>query len=143
MERGYIVTPIFKRGCKSDPRNYRPVSLTSVVCKILERIISENIMEHRKSNSLQCQQQHGFTTGRSTATHLLEAANIWSEALNHNVPVDVILIDYAKAFDTVPHIRPGNHIDKFGISGNLLARITAFQTGRRQKVVVNYLHGPR
>ena len=115
-----IVTPIFKRGGKSDLSNYRPVSLTSVVCKIMERIISENKLEHIKSNSLQCPQQHGLTTGRSTTTNLLEAVNIWSEALSHNVPVDVIFLDYAKAFDTVPHIRLGNQIETFGISGNLL-----------------------
>ena len=70
----------------------------------MERIISESILEHVKSNSLQCSQQHGFTTGRSTTTNLLEAVNIWSEALSHNVPVDVIFLDYAKAFDTVPHM---------------------------------------
>ena len=52
-----IVTPIFKKGCKSDLGNYRPVSLTSVVCKVMERMISENILEHVKSNSIQCSQQ--------------------------------------------------------------------------------------
>ena len=102
MER--IVTPIFKKGCKLDPSNYRPVSLTSVVCKVMERIISGSILEHVKSNSLQCSQQHGFTTGRSTTTNLIEAINIWSEALSHNVPVDVIFLDYAKAFDTVSSV---------------------------------------
>ena len=103
-----IVTPIFKKGCKSDPSNYRPVSLTSVVCKVLEIIISENILEHIKNNSLQCPQQHGFTIGRSTTTNLLEDVNIWSEALSHSVAVDVIFLDYDKEFDTVPHIRLGN-----------------------------------
>ena len=99
--------------------------------------MSENILEHIKGNSLQCPQQHGFTPGRSTTTNLLEAVNIWSEALCHNVPVDVIFLDYAKAFDTVPHITLGNQIETFGISGNLLAWIKAFLTGRRQRVVVN------
>ena len=105
--------------------------------KVLEIIISENILEHIKSNSLQCPHQHGFTTGRSTTTNLLEAVNIWSEALRHNVPVDVILLDCAKAFDTIPHIRLGNQIETFGISGNMLAWIKAFLTWRRQRVVVN------
>ena len=103
----------------------------------MERIIPQNILEHVKSNSLQCSQQHGFTRGRSTTTNLLEAVNIWSEALSHNVPVDVIFLDYAKAFDTVPHIRLGNEIETFGIGGNMLAWIKAFLTGRRQRVVVN------
>ena len=55
-----------------------------------------------KSNSLQWPQHHGFTTGRSTITNLLESVNIWSKALSHNVPMDVIFLDYAKAFKTVP-----------------------------------------
>ena len=137
-----IVTPISKKGCKSDPSNYRPVSLTSVVCKVLEIIITENILEHIKSNSLQCPQQHGFITGRSTTTNLLEAVSIWLEALSDNVPVDVIFLDYAKAFNTVPYIRLGNQIETFVISGNMLAWIKAFRTGRRQRVVVNYALSP-
>ena len=84
-----------------------------------------------KSNSLQCSQQHGFTTGRSTTTNLLETVNIRSEALSHNVPVDVIFLDYAKTFDTAPHIRLENQIETFGISRNLLAWIKTFLTGRR------------
>ena len=138
-----IVTPIFKKGCKSDPSNYRPVWLTSVVCKVMERIISESTLEHVKSNSLQCSQQHGFTTRRSTTTNL-EVVNIWSEALSHDVPMDVIFLNYVKAFDTVPHIRLGNQIETFGISGNLLAWIKAFLTGRRLRVIVNSaIHGSR
>ena len=73
-----IVPLILKKGCKSDHSSYRPGSLTSVVYKVLdlEIIISDSILEHIKSYSLQCPQQHGFTTGRSTTTNLLEAVNI-------------------------------------------------------------------
>ena len=77
------------------------------------RIITESILGHIKSNSIQWPQQHGFTTGRSTTTNLLEAVNLWSKALSHN--------DYAKAFDTVSHIRFGTPIETFGISGKMLA----------------------
>ena len=108
----------------------------------MERIISESILEHIKSNSLQCSQQHGFTTGRSTTTNLLETVNIWSEALCHNVPEDVIFRDYAKAFDTVPHIRLGNQIETFGISGNRLVWNKSFITGRRQRDVGNSALSP-
>ena len=135
VERSYSHTDLQKG--MQDPSNYRPVSLTSVVCKVLERIITDIILEHIKSNSIQCPQQYGFTTGRSTTTNILEDVNIWSEALSHNVLVDVIFLNYDKAFDTVPHIRFGNQIEKFGISGNMLAWIKAFLTGRRQRVVVN------
>ena len=103
----------------------------------MERIISENIFEHIKINSFQCPQQHVFTAGRFTTTNLLESVNIWSEVLSHNIPVNVILFNYAKAFDTVPHIRLGNQIEIFDIIRNLLAWIKAFLTGRRQGVVVN------
>ena len=131
------VCPIFKKGNRSDPANYRPVSLTSIVCKIMERIISESIMEHTKANDLQCPQQHGFTSGKSTVTNLLEATNIWTEALGHQAPVDIIYLDYAKAFDTVPHERLCRQVETFGIRGHVLHWIRSFLTGRVQRVAVN------
>ena len=98
--------------------------------------------KHIKSNSLQCPHQNGFTTRPSTTTNLQEAVNIWSEALSHNVSVDFIFLDYAKTFDTIPHIRLTNQIETFGISGNLLAWIKAFLTGKRQRIVVNSALSP-
>ena len=90
--------------CKhSDWSTNRPVSLTSVICKVLEKIIVIQISEHLKANSLTCPAQHGFKAGRSTVTNLLGALNVWTEALMHRHPIDVIYLDYAKAFDTVPH----------------------------------------
>ena len=132
-----VIAPIFKKGSKSDPANYRPVSLTSILCKLLERCIAERITQHIKDNDLTCQEQHGFQTGRSTTTNLLEALNIWTEALSHNIPVDVIFLDYAKAFDTVPHRRLLNKVKALGIDGNILGWIEQFLTGRRQCVKVN------
>ena len=138
MERSYSHTDLQKRM----QVNYRPVSLTSIVCKVMEIIITQIILEHIKNTSLKCPQQHGFTTGRSTTTNLLEAVNIWSKTLSHNVPVDVIFLDYAKTFDTVPYIRLGIQIETFGISGNLLAWIKVILTGRGQRVVVNSALSP-
>ena len=131
------VTPIYKKGDKTDPANYRPVSLTSVLCKLLERILGEDIISHLKENSLLCDQQHGFASGKSTVTNLLEALDIWTEALSHNLPVDIVFLDYAKAFDTVPHQRLLAQIRSFGIKNNILQRIRSFLTGRRQRVKVN------
>jgi hypothetical protein len=132
-----IIAPIFKKGNKSDPANYRPVSLTSILCKVLEKCVANRITEHIFKNNLTCKEQHGFRSGRSTTTNLLEALNIWTEALSHNIPMDIIFLDYAKAFDTVPHKRLINKIKSFGISGEVLEWITQFLTGRRQCVKVN------
>ena len=106
----------------------------------LERVIVQQLVEHIKMNHLDCEQQHGFTSGKSVNTNLLEALNIWSEALMHNIPVDVIYLDYAKAFDTVPHLRLLKQVDSFGIKDKALAWIMAFLDDQRQKVSV---HGER
>ena len=100
-----VITPIFKKGDRSKAVNYRPVSLTSVLCKVLEKIITTAMIKHMKENHLACKQQHGFTKGKSVTTNLLETLNIWTEALMHNIPGDVLYLDYRKAFDTVPHKR--------------------------------------
>ena len=70
-----------------------------------------------KTNSLICPAQHGFKAGHSTVTNLLEALNVWTEALMHRHPIDVIYLDYAKAFDTVPHPRLLRQIYSLGIQG--------------------------
>ena len=135
--REATVVPIFKKGDKTDPGNYRPVSLTSVLCKTLERLIAEETVEHLRVNALTTPQQHGFTSGKSTVTNLLEALDVWTEALSHNLPVDIIFLDYAKAFDTVPHERLLRQLHALGIRGAVLGWFRGFLTERRQRVKVN------
>ena len=67
------ITPLFKKGSKLEPSNYRPVSLTSIVCKIMEKIIRVAIMDHMISNKLIASEQHGFVNGKSCCSNLLEA----------------------------------------------------------------------
>ena len=81
--------------------------------------------------------QHGFTVGRSTTTNILEALNIWTEALQHNIPIDVIFLDYCKAFDSVPHKRLIKQVQSFGIDGEALRWIESFLNNRRQKILAN------
>ncbi len=76
------VSPIYKKGPKSDPGNYRPVSLTSVVCKTLEGIIRDHVMEFINVNNLLSTCQHGFVSGRSCSTQLLQCLDIWTELLH-------------------------------------------------------------
>ena len=94
-------------------------------------------MEHLRTNALTAPQQHGFTTGKSTVTNLLEALDVWTEALSHNLPVDMIFLDYAKAFDTVANERLLNQLHSLGIREELLGWFRVFLTERRQRVKVN------
>ena len=80
--------------------------------------------------------QHGFTKRRSTVTNLLEALNVWTEALSHHLPVDVIYLDLEKAFDKVPHHRLILQLQRYGIKGDILTWIESFLSNRKQLVKV-------
>ena len=99
------ITPIFKKGRKQLPGNYRPVSLTSVACKMMEKLVRNEVMAHMTRNNLLSSLQHGFVHGRSCTTQLLEVLDKWTEAIEKGDSVDAIYLDFAKAFDTVPHQR--------------------------------------
>ena len=111
-----FVTPIHKKGDRSSVRNYRPISLTSPIVKILESIIKDSIQEHLISNNLILPNQHGFTAGRSCATQLLTAINYWTKTLEDGHSVDVL---YFEAFDSVPHNRLIAKLQGLGITGRL------------------------
>jgi len=131
------VKPIYKKGLKSDKANYRPVSLLSVLNKVLETLISERIVDYLMKNGLISKYQHGFVKGRSCLTELLEALEIWVDGLDNRISVDVVYFDIMKAFDTVPHRRLLTILGSFGISGNLVKWIEDYLSGRLQRVVIN------
>ena len=97
------VTPIFKTGNRSDPANYRPVSLTSIHCKMLEHIIHTNIMRHLEQYKVLKDEQHGFRRGRSCETQLALSVNDLAKVLDRQSQADVVIMDFSKAFDLVPH----------------------------------------
>jgi len=99
------VTPIFKKGSRKHPANYRPVSLTSQICKIFEIKVKAKIMNFLETNHLICNSQHGFWSKRSCLTNLLEFMVIVLRHVDEGRPVDVIFLDFQKAFDKVPHMR--------------------------------------
>src|SRR5215813_148701 len=109
------VSPLFKKGNKSEPENYRPVSLTSVVCKILESIIKDSIIEHLDKFSLLKASQHGFVSGKSCLTNLLEFFEEVTSMLDNGNAVDILYLDFAKAFDKVPHQRLIKKVLAYGI----------------------------
>ena len=112
------VTPIFKKGSREDPGNYRPVSLTAVCCKIMESIIKENIVAHLERNQLISKTQHGFMRGRSCTTNLVDFLNKLTVAMDSSIPMDVVYLDFAKAFDKVPTRRLLKKLHAHGVRGN-------------------------
>ena len=134
------VVPIYKKGEKQKPSNYRPVSLTSVPCKILESLIRDQIMAHLVDHNLLSNHQHGFRPKRSCNTQLLEALDDWSRDLECGNPVDSVYLDFQKAFDSVPHLRLLKKLYSYGIAGKLLDWIASFLIGRRQQVVLEGSH---
>ena len=133
---GHVV-PIFKKGNKSEVGNYRPVSLTSVVCKLLERIIKNRITEHLNKYNLISNSQHGFREGRSCLTNLLESLDFITNEIDQGRAVDVISLDFAKAFDKVAHRRLGYKLQMHGISGKVLNWISEWLRNRKQRVILN------
>ena len=131
------VTPIFKKGDKRDPSNYRPVSLTSTIGKIMEKIIRDHINKHMQLNKLYSPHQHGFRKGRSCSTQLLEVTEDWTKLLDEDNSVDCIYLDYKKAFDSVPHQRLMIKLHAYGIRGKLWKWIIAYLSNRQQQVVIN------
>jgi len=131
------VCPIYKSGCHKDPANYRPVSVTSIVSKTLEHIIYSNIMAHLNKESLITDTQHGFRQGRSCETQLAMFVHEIQSTLDKGKEIDAIFLDFAKAFDTVPHQRLLLKLKSFGINENIVSWIAAFLSGRQQRVVVD------
>ena len=97
------ITPIHKGGSKMNPANYRPISLTSHVMKVFERVIKTHLIKHLQDSNLIRPNQHGFVSGRSTQTQLLQHYNDVFEALLEDTRIDTVYLDFAKAFDKVNH----------------------------------------
>ena len=144
MEEGVVpsdwrtanVTPIFKKGSRGDPGNYRPVSLTSVPGKIMERIIKEEIVGHLERNRLLKSSQHGFTQGRSCTTNLLEFLEKATTILDNGESMDAIYLDFSKAFYMVPTARLLEKVRAHGVQGKVLKWLTAWLSNRTQRVVL-------
>ena len=113
------VSAIYKRGPKSDPKNYRPVSLTALTCKIMEHIVCSHLPRHLSANSIITPIQHGFRRSLSCDTQLISVIHEWAKVLNIRGQVDVIFLDFAKAFDSVPHARLLLKARHYGIRGKL------------------------
>ena len=97
------ISPVFKKGDVHLAENYRPVSLTSVTCKLLEHIICKHLLTHLENNDILTNLYHGFRSGFSCETQLLVTLNDLLHFNDEGSQTDVIILDFSKAFDTVPH----------------------------------------
>ena len=150
MESGQIprdwkdanVTPIFKKGAKGETSNYRPISLTSIPCKIMESLIKDEVMDHLLMNQLIKNSQHGFMRKKSCLTNLLEFFETVSLNLDNANSIDVIYLDFSKAFDKVPRRELIQKMEAHGISNNVLLWINNWLCDRRQRVILNGATSP-
>ena len=131
-----IVVPIHKGGTASDIKNYRPVSLTSVLCKVLERLVRDVVCHHLVRHSLLNTAQHGFLKGKSCLSNLLSFLNEVTRQLDEGNTVEVFYLDFSKAFDSVNHRLLGVKLMSVGVGGHLLMWVRAFLLKRTFNVRV-------
>ena len=130
------VTPVFKKGSKADPGNYRPISLTNVIGKMMERIVKDEVVTHLETNHLTSDAQHGFRTGRSPQTNLIEFQNETTKWLDEGSAFDVLYLDFEKAFDKVSHEKLVEKLGRVGIVGKTKNWLKDWLSGRKQRVRV-------
>ena len=132
-----IVVPIFKKGNRSECRNYRPISLTCSLCKVFERLLKDHMLQFLLNNDLLNGSQHGFLPNRSCLTALLTFLEEVTISVDNKVPVDIVLLDFSKAFDSVPHDKLIIKLKNIGFSGLIISLIESFLADRCQKVTVS------
>ena len=130
------VVPIYKEGTKSTPLNYRPVSMTSMPCKVIERLLVDHIVDYLEENNLLANCQFGFRQGRGVEDQLLLMYGEIIERVDTGEVVDVVYLDLSKAFDVVHHELMIEKLMSLGFSPKVLKWIEAFLTGRRMFVSV-------
>ena len=131
------IAPVYKGGSKLNPANFRPVSLTSHVMKVFERVLKVVLVRHLEKNDLLNQNQHGFIAGRSTQTQLLQHYTDVFEAISEGVRLDTVYLDFAKAFDKVNHDILLRKIANHGIRGKVGVWIRDFLSNRKYRVMAN------
>ena len=134
--RTAIICPIHKKGSRSLAENHRPISLTSSICRAMETIVKDIIIDHIHKNQLIAEHQHGFLPGRTTTTQLLQALNEWTTSYENKETTHVVYTDFAKAFDKVSHAKLLQVLHSYGISGKILGWIRAFLMDRTQRVKI-------
>ena len=132
------ISALFKNGDATDASNYRPISLTSAVCKVFERLFVNDLLTFLRRNSLLCQEQFGFLAKRSTVLQLLSCSYDWLKGFDSGCATDIVYIDYAKAFDTVGHAKLLYKLETgYNIRNRTLQWLCSFLSNRLQRVRIN------
>ena len=132
-----LVTPIHKKGNKKLASNYRPVSLTSITCKMMEKIMYSFIIDHIYANNYISNFQHGFMKGRSTTSQLLKIMDHWTESFDLDTQIDCIYLDFKKDFDSVSHELLIHKLKSYNISDSMITWLSSFLNNRKQSVRIN------
>ncbi|XP_047141054.1 uncharacterized protein LOC124816078 [Hydra vulgaris] len=120
------ITPLYKKGSKLITSKYRPISLMSVVSKVMEKIVNNSLVQHLVQNHLTSTNQHGFVHNKSCTTNLIETMDFITYSLSKGNAVDVVFMDFAKAFDVVPHRYLIHKLSNYGIIGHTLKWLESF-----------------
>ena len=131
------IIPLFKKGSRNKSVHYRPVSLTSVICKLLETIIRDHMMDFFIKHKLINPSQHGFLKAKSCLTNVLCFLEEITKWVDDGSPVDVIYLDFQKAFGKVPHQRLISKLKSHCMGNSLINWIEQWLTYRRQRMVVD------
>ncbi|PKU44871.1 rna-directed dna polymerase from mobile element jockey- hypothetical protein [Limosa lapponica baueri] len=130
-------TPVFKKGKKEDPGNYRPIGFTSVPGKIMEQLILDVISKHIEEQEVIGSGQHGFTKGKSCSTNLIAFYDVITGWLDEGRTAVVIYLYFSKAFDTVSHNILIRKLRKYGLDEGAVRWIESWLCDRTQRVVIN------
>ena len=132
-----IIVPVYKKGDRNKPLNYRPISLTSSFCRIFELIVSHKILTHLLSNNLLSSFQFGFLPQRSSCDQLLSCLHQWLCSFSSNLTTNIIYTDIRKAFDSVSHPKLIQTLIQYNINPLLITWIEQFLKDRKQQVIIN------
>lgn len=132
-----IVHPIPKKGDRTDPSNYRPIAITSILSKVMERVINTRLLAYLEENQLINDRQYGFRHGRSTGDLLAYLTHRWAAAIESKGEALALSLDIAKAFDRVWHKALLSKLPSYGLSERLCQWVASFLSGRSIKVVID------
>jgi len=124
------VLPIPKKGRHSDPTNYRPISITSLLCKVMESLVSEQLLDFLETSKLFSDRQYGFRKARSAGDMLAYVTHLWSGILDGHGEAPIVSLDISKAFDRVWHRCLFVKLRHFGIDPSLISWIESFLCNR-------------